>query len=229
MGSRQRQTTGIAFGALLSTPVIALLAAPVASADDLTTLGPYTLDGYTDTFTYSSAYGFDNYLSGAYADLDVYSAGPGSGDSEVLLTIPLLGQFGYEDVDGTITPIHTFDSADFVAADIGLADLGGTPIEGTGIETFGPFDIGGYSDTLSVNADTFGIDDYLTGATNSLPLDLDLFSAGPGSGSSELLLTVGSLFQVGFDDVAGALTPIFSLDPTDFVNPDIGLSLLSGL
>jgi hypothetical protein len=226
MGSSRRRTVGIALGALLASPVIALLDGPVASADDLSTIGPYTADGYTDTFTYSDAYAFDNYLSGSYADLDIYSAGPGSGDSEVLLTVPLLFQGGLEDVDGTITPFYSFDSADFVSPDVGLADLGGTPTAGGGIETFGPFDVGGYTDTLNINSDTFGLDDLLTGATHSLPFDLDLFSGGPGSDSSEFVLTVPSLFQVGLEDVAGALTPIFSLDPADFVSPDIGLTLL---
>ena len=62
-----------------------------------------------------------------------------------------------------------------------------------------------------------------------MPFDLDLFSASPGSGTSEFLLTVPSLLQVGLDDLAGAITPIFSLDPTDFVSPDIGLTALGGL
>lgn len=217
-------------GALLASPVIALLATPVASADDLTTIGPYTADGYTDTLTYDTdTSGFDNFLTGSYADLDIYSGGPGSGDSTVLLTVPLLFQGGFEDVDGTITPVYSFDSADFISPDAGLADLGGTPIASEGIVTFGPYDVGGYTDTLSINSDTFGLDDLLTGTTHSLPFDLDLFSGGPGSGDADLLLTVPSLFQVGLEDVAGALTPVFSFDPSDFLNPDIGLTLLGSL
>lgn len=37
---------GMGLGALLAPPLIALLASPVASADpDVTTLGPYDIDG----------------------------------------------------------------------------------------------------------------------------------------------------------------------------------------
>ncbi|WP_343709400.1 hypothetical protein [Mycobacterium sp.] len=231
MRSNRRHTAGVALGALLASGLIALLASPVASADNLTTIGPYTVDGYTDTLTYDTGTsGFDNLLTGSFDsypfDLDIYSGGPGSGNSEVLFTIPLLFQGGYEDVGGTITPISTFDAADFVSPDVGLVDLGGAVAPGQGIVTVGPFTIGGYADTLSINSDTFALDNFVTGTSNSLPFDLDLFAGAPGSDSSEFLLTVPSLFQVGLDDVAGTLTPLFALNPADFINPDIGLAAL---
>jgi len=237
MRKSQRRTAGVvgtALGALLASPVIALLAIPVASADDLTTIGPYTLDGYTDTFTYDTdTSAFDNFLTGSVdsypVDLDIYSGAPGSGDSEVLFTIPLLYQGGYEDVDGTISTISTVDAADFFSPDVGLVDLGGVVAPAEGIVTIGPFDLGGYEDTLSVNSDTFALDNFVTGTSNSLPFDVDLFAGAPGSDSSEFVLTVPSLFQVGLDDVDGALTPIFNFDPADFVSPDVGLTLLGGL
>ena len=234
MSRSQRRTVGIvgtALGALLASPVIALLATPDANADDLTSIGPYTIDGYTDTFTYDTdTSAFDNFLTGSYDsypfDLDIYSGAPGSGDSEVLFTIPLLFQGGYEDVDGTITTISSVDAADFVSPDVGLVDLGGAVAPGEGVVTVGPFDLGGYEDTLSVDSETYALDNFVTGTSNSLPFDLDVFAGAPGSDSSEFVLTVPSLFQVGLDDVAGTLTPIFSLDPADFISPDIGLAAL---
>ena len=237
MQKSQRRAAGIVgtvLCSLLASPVIALLVIPVASADELTTIGPYPFDGYFDTFTYDTdTSAFDNFLTGSFdsypIDLDFYSGAPGSGDSEVLFTIPLLFQGGYEDVDGTITPISQVDAADFVSPDVGLLDLSGAVDPGEGIVTIGPFTLGGYADTLSINSDTFALDNYVVGASNSLPFDLDFYSGAPGSDSSEFLLTVPSLFQFGFDDVAGALTPIYSFDPADFVSPDIGLIDLGSL
>jgi hypothetical protein len=234
MGANRRRMTGtmgIAVGALLASPVIALLTTPFASADDLVTIGPYTSDGYTDTFTYDTdTSAFDNFLTGSYPyDLDIYSGAPGSDSFEVLVTVPLLFQGGFEDVDGTITPISSFDAADFVSADVGLVDLGGAVAPGEGVVTVGPFTADGYTDTLSVDSDTFGFDNYLVGASNSLPFDLDIYSGAPGSDTSEFLFTVPSLFQFGLDDVAGTLTPIYSFDPADFISPDVGLIDLGGL
>jgi hypothetical protein len=231
MSSSQRRTVGIALGTLLAYPVIALLAGPVASADDLVTIGPYTTDGYTDTFTYDTdTSAFDNLVTGSYDsypyDLDIYSGAPGSGDSEVLFTIPLLFQGGFDDVDGTITPISSFDAADFVSPDIGLVDLGGAVAPGEGVVSIGPFTVDGDTDTLSVNTDTFALDNFLTGSYDSSPFDLDIYSGAPGSDTSELLFTVPSLFQFGVDDVAGALTPLYSFDPADFISPDVGLGSL---
>ena len=234
MSRSQRGMTGavgIGLGALLASAAIALLTAPVASADatdDLVTIGPYTVDGYTDTFTYDSdTHAFDNYLIGSYDsypyDVDLYSGSPGSDTSEVLFTIPLLFQGGFDDVDGTITPLYSFDAADFVSPDIGLVDLGGAVGTGEGVVTVGPFTLDGYTDTFSYDTDTSGLDNYLTGSLNSLSYDLDVYSAGPGSDTSEALFTVPSLFQFGIDDVDGTITPLYSFDPADFLSPDIGL------
>jgi hypothetical protein len=218
---------GIAAGAMLASAAVALLTGPLARADtpgDLVTIGPYTADGYTDTFTYDTdTSAFDNYLTGSYDsypyDLDFYSAGPGSDTYEALFTIPLLFQGGFEDVDGTITPLHSFDAADFVSPDIGLVDLGGAVGTGEGIVTVGPFTLDGDTDTFSYDTDTSGFDNYLIGSS----YDLDVYSAGPGSDTSEVLFTVPSLFQLGIDDVDGTITPLYSFDPADFISPDIGL------
>jgi hypothetical protein len=233
MSSSHRRAAGITvtLTALLASPVVALLASPVARADDLVTIGPYTSDGYTDTLTVDAdTSAFDNLVTGSYDsypyDLDISSGAPVSGDSEVLFTIPLLFQGGFEDLDGTITPISSFDAADFVSPDVGLVDLGGAVAPGEGVVTVGPFDVGGYADTLSINSETFALDNFVTGTSNSLPFDLDLFTGAPGSDASEFVLTVPSLFQVGLDDVAGTITPLFSLDPADFISPDIGLAAL---
>jgi hypothetical protein len=145
----------------------------------------------------------------------------------VLLTIPFLFQGGFTDVDGTITPISSVNPADFVNSDIGLIDLGGTPDPALGVISFGPIDLSGYQDTLSINSSDFALDNYLTGVSNSLPFDVDFFTGAPGSDTSEFLLTVPLLFQVGVDDVGGAITPIFELGSV--LNPDIGLSAIAGL
>lgn len=237
MGRSFRRTAVIAAGALMASPALALLGGSVASAeptDDLVSIGPVAIGGYTEGFTYDGDTGaFDNYLVGSYDsypyDLDIYFDPSGSGNSEVLLTIPLLFQGGFTDVGGTITPVSSFDAADFVSSDIGLVDLGGTPDPALGIVSFGPFSLGGDLDTVSINPDTFAIDNYLTGSASGLPFDLDFFTGAPGSETSEFLVTVPYLFQAGLDDVGGALTPIFSIDYADFINPDIGLSAIGGL
>jgi hypothetical protein len=212
MSSSHRRTVGMAVGMLLAYPAIALLAGPAANADDLVTIGPYTADGYTDTFTYDTdTSAFDNLVTGSYDsypyDLDIFSGAPGSGDSEALFTIPLLFQGGFEDVDGTITPISSFDAADFVSPDIGLVDLGGAVAPGEGVVSIGPFTLDGDTDTVSVDTNTFALDNFLTGSYDSSPFDLDIFSGAPGSDSSEFVLTVPSLFQVGLDDAAVLVRP----------------------
>ena len=239
MGANRRRVTGaigIAVGALLASPFVALLTTPLASADtsdDLVTVGPYTSDGYTDTFTYTDTSAFDNLLTGSYDlypyDLDIYSGAPGSDDSEVLLTVPLLFQGGFEDVDGTITPVYSFDAADFVSPDVGLADLGGAAALGEGVVTIGPYTLDGYTDTVSANSDTFAFDNLLTGSYDLYPYDLDIYSGAPGSDDSEVLLTVPLLFQGGFEDVDGTITPLYSFDPADFISPDVGLIDLAAL
>lgn len=137
MSNNHRRMGGIvgtAVGALLAPPLICLLASPLASADpgdsDIVTLGPYTVDGYTDTLSINdTTFALDNYLTGSVGssafDLDAYSGAPGSDTYEVLLTDPSLFQLGFDDADGTITPIFSFTPADFINPDIGLVDLGG--------------------------------------------------------------------------------------------------------
>jgi hypothetical protein len=230
---RNRRVAALAVGALIASPALALLAASAASADDLSSIGPIAIGGYTEALTYDTTTGeFDNYLVGSYDgypyDLDVYFDPSGAGNSEVLFTIPFLFQGGFDDVGGTITPLQSvFNPADFVNPDIGLIDLGGTPDPALGVVSFGPFLLGVGSDTLSINSDTFALDNFFAGTSSGLPFDVDFASGAPGSGSAEFLLTVPSLFQVGFEDVAGAITPLFSLGSA-YV-PDLGLSFIGGL
>ncbi|UMB70000.1 hypothetical protein [Mycobacterium paraterrae] len=228
-----RRTAAVAVATLIASPALALCAASVASADgDLASIGPITIDGYTASITYDTASGaFDDYLAapvGGYpADLDLYYDPAGSGNGEVLLTIPFLFQGGFEDVDGTITPFSSVNPADFVNPDIGLINLGGTPDPALGVVSFGPFLLGGYEDTFSINSTSFAIDNYVTGVSNSLPFDLDFFTGAPGSNTSEFLLTVPLLFQVGLEDLNGAITPIFEFGSV--LDPDLGLSAIAGL
>ena len=232
MSSSHRRTAGIVgftLGALLASPVIALLTGPLARADDLVTIGPYTTDGYTDTLTYDTdTSAFDNLVTGSYDsypyDLDIYSGAPGSGDSEVLFTIPLLFQGGFEDVDGTITPISSFDAADFVQ----FRHRPGRPrwrnCARRGCRDHWAVHAGRRHGYVAASTQT-----HLRSTTSSpgptlrRRFDLDIYSGAPGSDTSELLFTVPSLFQFGVDDVAGTLTPLYSFDPADFISPDIGL------
>jgi hypothetical protein len=121
---------GMGVGALLAPPLMALLASPVASADpDVTTLGPYDIDGYEETFGYNdTTHAVDNYLTGTYDgsafDLDSYFGPSGSDSFEVLLTDPGVLQLGVDDVDGSITYIDNFLGIDFIPTDPGLALLG---------------------------------------------------------------------------------------------------------
>jgi hypothetical protein len=230
---RNCRMAAFAVGALIASPALALLAGSVASADDLSSIGPIAIGGYTEALTYDTATGgFDNYLVGSYDgypyDLDVYFDPSGAGNSEVLITIPFLFQGGFQDIDGTVTPIPSvFNPADFVNSDIGLIDLGGTPDPALGVISLGPIDLAGYEDTLSVNSANFAIDNFLSGTSSGLPFDLDFATGAPGSDSADLLLTVPLLFQVGFEDVAGAITPLFSLGSA--LDPDLGLSFIGGI
>jgi len=224
-----RHATGIAVRALLAVPVLAVLTGPVASADpgdDLVTLGPYAIGGYNDTLTYdSSNLAFDNYTTGSLGstpfDLDVYQGPSGSDSAEYVFTVPLLFQGGIDDVDGTSTPFYSFNPFDFISPDAGLVTLGGAPST-EGIVTIGPLAIDGSTDTLSLDS-AGAFDNYLVGSLDSTTFDLDVYSAGPGSDTSEILLTVPSLFQVGIDDVGGVITPIDSFNPLEGIAPDIGL------
>lgn len=223
---RMTSVVGVAFGALLASPLIALCTGAAARADDLVTLGPYAIGGYNDTLTYdSSSLAFDNYTTGSLGstpfDLDVYEGPTGSNSAEYVFTIPLLFQGGFDDVNGTITPFYSFNAFDFVSPDAGLVTLGGAPST-EGIVTIGPFAIDGSTDTLSLDS-AGAFDNYLVGSLGSTTFDLDVYSAGPGSDTSEILFTVPSLLQVGIDDVGGVITPIDSFAPVDAFAPDIGL------
>ena len=232
MSRTHRRTTsvvGVAFGAVLAWPLIALCTGSVASADtgdDLVSIGPFAIGGYNDTLTYdSTSLAFDNNITGSLGstpfDLDVYQGPTGSNSAEYVFTIPLLFQGGFDDVDGTSTPFYSFNAFDFVSPDAGLVTLGGAPST-DGIVTIGPFAIDGSTDTLTLDS-AGAFDNYLVGSSGSTTFDLDVYSAGPGSGTSEILFTVPSLFQVGFDDVGGVITPIDSFAPVDAFAPDIGL------
>lgn len=226
---RLTSVVGVAFGALLASPLIAFCTGSVASADptdDLVSIGPFAIGAYNDTLTYdSSNLAFDNYTTGSLGstpfDLDVYEGPTGSNSAEYVFTIPLLFQGGFNDVDGTSTPFYSFNPFDFVSPDAGLVTLGGAPST-EGIVTLGPFAIDGSTDTLSLDA-AGAFDNYLVGSFDSTTFDLDIFSGGPGSDTSEILFTVPSLFQVGIDDIGGVITPIDSFAPVDAFAPDIGL------
>jgi hypothetical protein len=56
-------------------------------------------------------------------DLDIYSGTRGSDTSELLFTVPSLFQFGVDDVAGTLTPLHSYNPADFISPDVGLGSL----------------------------------------------------------------------------------------------------------
>jgi hypothetical protein len=223
---RMTGVVGVALGALLVSPLIALCTGSVASADDLVSIGPFVIGGYNDTLTYdSSNLAFDNYTTGSLGsspfDLDVFQGPAGSNSADYVFTIPLLFQGGFDDVDGTSTPFYSFNPFDFVTPDAGLVTLGGAPST-EGIVTIGPFAIDGSTDTLSLDA-AGAFDNYVVGSYDSTTFDLDIFSGVPGSDTSEILFTVPSLFQVGIDDVGGVITPIDSFAPVDAFAPDIGL------
>jgi|GEM_PF-2170508 len=234
MSRSYQRTAAAVVGALIASPALALLTGPSASADpdDLASIGPVTIGGYTELLTYDNVSGaFDNYLVGSDSgypyDLDVYFDPSGSGNGEVLLTIPFLFQGGFQDIDGAITAISSVNAADFVIADIGLVDIGGAVPPSEGVVSFGPFLLGAGSDTVSINSDTFALDNYFVGMSNGLPFDVDFATGAPGSGSAEFLVTVPALFQVGLDDVAGTITPLYSLGA--LLDPDIGLTTIGGL
>src|SRR3984957_15890101 len=97
---RMTSVVGVACGALLASPLIALCTGYVASADttdDLVSIGPFAIGGYNDTLTYDSTnLAFDNYTTGSLGstpfDLDVYQGPTGSNSAEYVFTIPLLFQ-----------------------------------------------------------------------------------------------------------------------------------------
>jgi hypothetical protein len=235
MVSTRRRTVGIALGALALSPFIALLASPAASAepDDLSFVGPLSIDGFTDTFAYNaSTSAIDNLVLGSSNlvpfDLDTFLGTPESGDVGLVFTIPLVYQGGFEDIGGTFTPISTFDSADFLNPDQGLIELGGTPPASLAVESINLSSILGYNDIFSINTGTFAIDNYVDGISNGLPFDLDIASGGSDVAAYEAVFTIPALFQAGIEDIGGVITPLFSINPADFVSPDLGLSLIGG-
>ena len=147
----------------------------------------------------------------------------------MLFTIPLLYQGGFTDIDGTFTPISNFDAASFLNPDNGLIGLGGTPPTSLGVESIDLSSILGSNDIFSINTSTLTIDNYVTATYDALPFDLDFYSGAPDAASYDAVFTIPSLFQVGFEDVAGAITPLLSINPADFVSPDLGLALIGGV
>ena len=127
---------GMAAGALLAPPLIALLASPLASADttdavvtnpDILTLGPITAGGFTDTLSLNDVtFGVDNYLvsSTPVIDLDLWY-GPGTDNFGLIVTDPGVFQIGYDDIGGTVNFIDAFTPADFINPDFGLSVIGG--------------------------------------------------------------------------------------------------------
>lgn len=124
---------GMAAGALLAPPLIALLASPLANADtpdvtggggDVMTYGPYTLGDFTETLSYNdTTEGYDNFLIYDGDDVDYFYGG--SDTYGVLLTDPGVIQVGYEDIGGTPTVVLDMTPADFVSPDVGLTEIGG--------------------------------------------------------------------------------------------------------
>ncbi len=127
---------GVAVGAVLASPLIALLASPAASADttdatgpsgDIATYGPYTFDGYTDTFSINTTTdAFDNTLTydGTLLtglELDFYS--PATDTYDLVVTDPGFLQLGIVDTDGVFSFTDSFTPP--FDADPGLADIAG--------------------------------------------------------------------------------------------------------
>jgi hypothetical protein len=128
-GNRRRMGVGMTAGALLAPPLIALSVGPVASADpaDVTTYGPYSFDGYSETFSINtSTDAVDNLLGYQGYDLDLYYLG--TDNYGIVFTDPGIAQLGVDDVDGTIGYIDSFTPPFDV--DPGLADIGGGGVVG---------------------------------------------------------------------------------------------------
>jgi hypothetical protein len=94
------------------------------------------------------------------------------------------------------------------------------------IITLGPYPFDGYTDTLSINDTTFGLDNYLTGSVDGSGFDLDTFIGPSGSHSFDVLLTDPGVFQLGVDDVGGSISYVDNFLGIDFIPTDPGLALL---
>jgi len=96
---------------------------------------------------------------------------------------------------------------------------------GEDVTTLGPYDIGGYDDTLSYDT-SYAVDNYLTGTYDGSAFDLDTFFGAPGSDTYDVLLTDPGVFQLGVDDVDGTLTYVDNFLGIDFIPTDPGFGLL---
>jgi hypothetical protein len=128
--SDNHRRMGLALGALLVPPLLSLLAGPLANADgDVTTYGPYTFDGASDTLNVNYiAFGLDNVLTSDGLDLDTYYSAL-TNDYGVFLTDPGVFQVGIDDVGGTIGYIDSFTPPFDV--DPGLADISSVAVLGS--------------------------------------------------------------------------------------------------
>jgi hypothetical protein len=127
---------GIAVGALVATPLISLLTATLASADEGTdaTGGGGDITQYTfghDTLSINdTTHGFDNYFSTPHLDIDISNDGPGSTtlglpSYEDIVTDPNHFQFFTGDAAGALYHHFTTDPSTFINPDQGLVDIGG--------------------------------------------------------------------------------------------------------
>jgi hypothetical protein len=120
---------GMSVGALVAPPLIALSMGPVANADpsDVTSYGPYSIDGYTETFSInSSTDAVDNLLGYQGYDLDLYYLSPDN--YGIVVTDGSIAQLGVDDVGGTIGYIDSFTPPFDV--DPGLAEIGSGGVVG---------------------------------------------------------------------------------------------------
>jgi hypothetical protein len=122
---RMGATVGMAVGALLAPPLLALSAGPVANADpsDVVTYGPFSFDGYTDTFSINTTTdAVDNLTAYQTYDIDLYY-GPGTDNYGIIVTEPGVFQLGVDDIGGSVGLVDSFTPPFDV--DPGLADIGG--------------------------------------------------------------------------------------------------------
>ena len=132
MAQNHRRMAGMAVGAILAAPLIALLASPLASADpadpalvvtnpDVTTTD-YSLFGFTEAYSSNSdTGGADSLLTLGSDDLDVFDSPPDT--YGFLFTDGTDAQFGIEVVDGKLELIDNVPPATFIDPDPGLADI----------------------------------------------------------------------------------------------------------
>ena len=101
---------------------------------DVTTYGPYTIDGYNDTFSFNtSTDAFDNYFTTTITTLTSFLARRAR-THRAPINGPGVFQVGVDDVGGTYSYIDNFPGTDFIPTDPGLADLGGSLTEHTHVD-----------------------------------------------------------------------------------------------